>query len=423
MPLINRKKVVQVFEHQKLLFKDCDQFKQQHWKALAVYNEQYGGRYFTLMHNGIKFSNYVGVLQAGDLTIEILPKTDRERLDSSEEKGKWHGILLQMLQQCSLIKIDHVEKANLNLRSNSILDIYIRLFLEEVEVLLRRGLIKKYKRHTANLTTLKGKLDFGKHISANLIHKERFFVEHTIYSHENLFNQIINEVLKLIPLLVSNTSLNDKLGRIRLDFPELPAIKVTAATFDKIQYDRKSSTYQPALEIARLLLLNYRPDITGGTNNVIAILFDMNELWEEYIFRKLQRLNSEGIEVKRQQSQHFWKRNGALYPKSVRPDIVLRKGEKTIVLDTKWKLIPDYKPTDEDLKQMFVYNLYWECSHSVLLYPADRYHLETGAYFDFSRQTAAGNSCSVATCGILDDKHQLDKGIGERILKEILYYI
>lgn len=49
----------------------------------------------------------------------------------------------------------------------------------------------------------------------------------------------------------------------------------------------------------------------------------------------------------------------------VKPDLVLTspQGER-IVIDTKWKLIRDGRPSDADLKQMFVYNLYWKTDRS-----------------------------------------------------------
>ena len=35
----------------------------------------------------------------------------------------------------------------------------------------------------------------------------------------------------------------------------------------------------------------------------------------------------------------------------------------------KWKIIDAKKPSDDDLKQMFTYNLHWEAEKSMLLYP------------------------------------------------------
>ncbi|GGH59289.1 5-methylcytosine-specific restriction enzyme subunit McrC [Filimonas zeae] len=421
MKLFSNKNIIRVFEHQKLFFGEGGCFAEKHWKALSRYNEKYKNRYFTVLHNGIKFSNYVGVIQAGNLTIEILPKIDKANLDSDTEKKKWHNILLQLLQECNLLKIENAEKANLKLKVKSILDIYVELFLNEVEILLHRGLIKKYKCNAENITTLKGRINFPKHFSVNMLHKEKFYVQHLIYDRQNVYNQVIKEALLIIPSLISNPFLINRLGKILLEFPELSRLAISADSFRKIKYDRKSVCYKEAIEIAKMLLLNYRPDITGGTNDVIAILFDMNELWEEYIFRKLQKAANGNVKVRRQQMQRFWKMNDSTYSKTIRPDIVIDKGDETIVLDTKWKLISDFTPTDDDLKQMFVYNLFWKCKHGVLLYPAIEYQRRSGTYFRFQQQMFEETNCLVATCNVLNEKSMLDKAIGVKILNDIVF--
>jgi 5-methylcytosine-specific restriction endonuclease McrBC regulatory subunit McrC len=57
--------------------------------------------------------------------------------------------------------------------------------------------------------------------------------------------------------------------------------------------------------------------------------------------------------------------------RKVRPDIVVRgaDGNVLLVIDTKWKVPKNGLPSDDDLKQMFVYNELLDGSRSVLLYP------------------------------------------------------
>ena len=153
-----------------------------------------------------------------------------------------------------------------------------------------------------------------------------------------------------------------------IDFPELSNIRVSETLFSNLKYDRNTQHYKRGVELAKLILLNFSPDIQTGSNNVIAILFDMNELWERYIYRLLSKDQDKGnYTVSAQQSMSFWEN------KKIRPDIVYQKeinGEnQTFVIDTKWKLIDSNKPGDNDLKQMYAYNMYWDSVKSILLYP------------------------------------------------------
>src|SRR4051812_26835633 len=76
-------KPIQRFEH-KHLFIGEQGFTRTHWEALGWYNEKHGGSFFSLTPNGVKFNQYVGVIQVNDITIEILPKVSQ----SAEEEDK-----------------------------------------------------------------------------------------------------------------------------------------------------------------------------------------------------------------------------------------------------------------------------------------------------------------------------------------------
>lgn len=418
MVLNGQKKTIQVFEYQKLEAGNGSGFEEEHWKALARYNEKHGNKYFSLLAGAVRFSNFVGVIQAGSLTIEILPKIDRTGPDDEPEKIKWHGILLQMLWACSLVTIDHIEEALLKLKSHSLLDIYISVFLKEIEYLLHKGLVKKYRRMEENSIALKGKLSFPRHIASNLIHQERFYTEHPVFDTQHKHNQILYEALLLIPRLTTHSVLRHKYSRLMLNFPELPRADINETTFSLLHFDKKTNHYSKAITIARMLLLNYRPDITTGHNHVIAILFDMNELWEEFVYRCLRSAASTGMTVQRQQSKPFWHADHALLPKKIRPDIVITYRGQTTVIDTKWKLVPGLVPSDEDLKQVFVYNLFWSCPHSFLLYPSIENQHASGKYQSFEFQGHPGYHCSVLAVNIMDQNGRLDMGIGEEILRK-----
>ncbi len=438
--------IIRVSEFEKLYYDDKRPFKQTHWEALCHYLENVNRtgenriEYFRILNRGIQFTNYVGVIQAGDLTIEVLPKVDKDKTtatnetveqleqhdkETSKRKQTWHNVLLQMLRECKLLRVNHVDYANLNLKCNSILEVYLNIFLNEAKNILHEGLIKKYKKSEGNKLALKGQLLFSKNISINLIHKERFYVRHSEYSQNNIFNQILYKTILLIRKISNSPWLSDKVNRLLLDFPELPDVKVTSSTFQKLIFDRKTERYKEAILISKMLLLNYRPDITGGNENVIAILFDMNKLWEEFVYRRLKKEELENnISVQRQQSKQFWQRSKNYVPRKIRPDIVLkdRRGtEKTIIIDTKWKTLQDLTPSDEDLKQMFVYNLYWKCHKSILLYPASTSDSAIGDYRHHEFCPDPERQCAIETVSVLNESESgLNKNFGEIILKTIL---
>lgn len=369
---MSKKKIIRVFEFDEI--KQGHQydgfvFEESELTAIQKYNSSNKNKYFTLTHKGVKFKNYIGVLQIGKLTIEILPKADKDlnKNINFEKKQAWRSFMLQMLKKCGFINVSSLTHADLKLRNTSLLDIYINEFLKELNLLLRMGLRKKYRFVNSNTGSLKGRLLFQQQITHNLIHKEKFYTSHQTYDSNNLFNQILYKALSVLSV-ISKPTFKDQINRLLIEFPELSDVRVNKTLFSNLKYNRNTQHYKRSIELAKLILLNFSPDIQSGSNNVIAILFDMNELWEKYIYTMLRKDQDVGnYSVSSQQSLKFWE------TKRIRPDIVYEKeidGEKQkFVIDTKWKLIDSNKPGDNDLKQMYAYNMYWDSVKSILLYP------------------------------------------------------
>jgi 5-methylcytosine-specific restriction enzyme subunit McrC len=407
---MSNKNFIQVFEYQKLRLGDAKfpDFEERHFDALTKYNEKNQSKYYTVIHKGVQFNSYVGVIQIGGLTIEILPKADNDNSNSEAQKKKWQSVLLNMLRVCKHITVDNVSETNLSKRYNSILEVYFEMYLNEIESLVKRGLIKKYRRVQSNQLALKGKLLFSQNIQKNIVHKERFYCEHQIYDKEHLLHLILLKGLKVLDSLLNN-HLKDKLNRLLFEFYDYDEIKINATHFDKIILNRKSLPYQKALDIAKMLILNYSPNLNSGNDNMLTLLFDMNKLWEEYIYRILQKHKPGGYKVNFQNQTKFWEH------KKIKPDIVITTNtEETFVIDTKWKIVDSKNPSDDDLKQMFTYNLHWEANKSMLLYPKVNQEDSKFGVYHYNRLE---KKCKLGFVGVIEDN---GLRTSEDIAKEII---
>lgn len=192
--------VIKVYEYSHLSVNEL--FTKKHFEQIVKYNEMHGNKYFNIGNKRVYFKNYVGVLQIGTLTIEILPKADNtEREDT---KNKWHNALVYMLHICGYLNIDSVSQADLQIQRLTIIDLFYKVFLSEVETIVHQGLIRKYRYNTDNRNFLKGRLIFSKHIAQNHLHKEMFYTSAQVYDHDNPFNQILLKALKILKLKSRN---------------------------------------------------------------------------------------------------------------------------------------------------------------------------------------------------------------------------
>lgn len=364
---VTKVKNITVFEHQAIKV-GWGTFTSKHLDLLEKFRGDKEDEYFpyySLIHNGVKFKQYVGVLSVGGLQIEVLPKADNYIDDNKENQKTWRIHLLTMLKAVYKLQAKTPTETKQKLRSSPILDVFLQRFLEEVERLLHMGLIKTYRKETENLNALKGKIMWGKQVTKNMIHKERFFVNFTTYDRNHLCNRILYKTLKVIPDITGNSYIANRARTLCFEFPELHDVVVNDTLFKSMRFDRKSEEYKSSIEIAKLILLHYMPDRLDNRNSVLALMFDMNRLWEEYVYVTLRRKLT-GYNVSAQKVKRFWKQ------KTIRPDIVITDsaGETKLVIDTKWKCPQGDTPSDADLKQMYVYHKYWDAPKTVLLYPA-----------------------------------------------------
>ncbi len=422
MPSMNN--LIQIFEHTRLPVGGA--FTQDHFKRLVHYNERHNNRFFAVGLNRIHFRNYVGVIQVGKLTIEILPKADKAP-DSPSQKQKWQGALIEMLRQSGFIRVASMSDARLRLRSSSLLDIYFESFLAEVDDLVHHGLVRKYRQTCGNLPTLKGRILFQQHLAKNIVHRERFYTAHVFYDRNNPFNQILRVALDVLVRVSPNPHLVAFARNLAILFEDVDVVEITERTFTRLPYTRNTERYRRALQLARLIILNYSPDVCSGREDVLAILFDMNLLFERFVYVQLKRAEAKQalrqISFKAQVSRCFWSADSM--QKSIRPDIIAQIGtgpsHERIVMDTKWKIPSNGKPGDADLQQMYTYNVQFGARRSFLLYP--RVDTKADVRGGFSKSEALSPSFDL-NCGMafldLFDGDKLRRDLGKHFIDRLL---
>jgi 5-methylcytosine-specific restriction enzyme subunit McrC len=378
--------------------------------------------YYTLYFNKIRFCNYVGAIQVDGITIEVLPKTDRE----GASKESWQKVLIEMLHISMQVEAKTTTLANIEVREISVLETYLRLFLAESQKLLHTGLVKKYRAQSGNQNTMRGKLLISQHVTKNIVHAERFYVSYQIYDRDNIYNQIILEALKCIQTLGISLPTTQWCNQLMLDFPECSDIVVSEDMFSRLSYDRKTARYETAINLARIILLNYHPDVKGGSNSILAIMFDMNRLWENYIYvmlKKANNLRGDNVQINRQVRQPFWQHEDG-WSIGLVPDIVIKKGNENIIIDTKWKFRKD--ASVEDVRQLYAYGKYFSAKRRYLLYPEkrdtgvvkSRYYNELN-YGTGKRDISEDEHCDLLFEDILTPEYKLDYAIGGKILDHV----
>lgn len=399
-------KHITIFEHSWYSFEKEDL---ESFKKIVEFNEKNNSRYFHVGINKIKSTQFVGILANSEFTLEILPKLSK----GDSEKLPWRELLVEMLFVVKDIKIHRALNGLVGHDKRSILDIYLILFLEEVERIKRLGFVKKYNQVEGNIRKVKGAINFSKTLSLNNLRKDKHYCSYANYDKNNVYNCALFEVLRLIPSLTNSIDITLWTKRLTLDFDGIEGLGRNQYTSLKsLVYDRKTIAYKGALDLAKIILNLDSPNFKIGENNFITLLFDMNDIFEKYVAKMLSKSIKKEVSflLQIQSNKKFWEF------KKIKPDLVIHFQNNTYVLDTKWKL-PDLKsPSDSDLKQIFVYNEYYKSDVGVLLYPS----CELGSIKDVSGQYHVNNkNCHMVFLNLFMNG-KVNTQIGDDLIQKIM---
>lgn len=409
MPIDNHA-VLRVYEHQLLRVGDrvgALSFTEQHFESLVRFATQRGERFFSIGHKSVRLRQYVGVISTDSCTLEILPK-----IDAHIGEPAWQQVLIDMLHACRFLRPEALGDSLLELRQGHLLDWYLDTFFAELEGLLRRGLLHAYNRTKQNGNVLKGQLKFAEQIKHNYIRQDRFFVSFDQYSDRHRANLLIGAALQLLERLPMAPERLLRLRRLRAAFPAPGPAHSLWHTEDAPAFDRKLERYHYALLIARHIIRHQQPDVRAGRQHGLALLFDMNLLFEEFIYQQLRQWLPKGVTLERQQSLVFWEGN------RLRPDLVVQSPEGRLVIDTKWRVLAAGKPTADELRQIYVYCDYFGADTGVLLYPmAGRQNKQQTRAFAPVPGRAGMRYCRVQFASVFDNNGRLNREIGRDLLQ------
>ena len=352
------------------------------------------------LRNGrLKAQNYVGIIQIRrGQVLEILPKVDlgnhndaQEEKTQAEQDEATRQVFLNMLRTWRGI---HAQFNTSNIRTIprfNMLEIFVRLFLENLQRLTQRGLAKHYQSIEENLPSLKGRILFPQHIRMNMANRARFYVQYDEFNATRPANRLIHSAIDKLKPMVRQPSNQQLLHQMKIYFHEIPTSQNHPDDWRKQKIDRAMQHYQAVMQWVGLFLFGQGLTTFSGKHIEHCLLFPMEQIFEDFVAHSFRKYQHNFIVKTQESKKHLAETEKGRKVFKMRPDIVLQNNSSRFILDTKWKRINE-EDTDTkrgisqaDMYQLYAYGKKYTCEKYTcptvgLIYPQTRNFKQTYCY-------------------------------------------
>lgn len=309
----------------------------------------------------VTLNNYVGLIELpSGFQIEVMPKVS---FVNNEAEDRTRKVFLRMLQCLKDFQGKAFTNASLKSDRMNLYEIFINMYISEVQILVKHGLKAAYNEQEANLNYYKGKIKVSSNIKHNSAHKERFYMSYDEYSVNRPENRIIKATLMKLMKVSSSDENKKEIRKLLVSFEMIDESYNYDKDFSLVIIDRNTKDYSTLMTWSKVFLYNKSFTTFAGNTSGRALLFPMEKVFEEYVAKWVKRVfEDDGWAVSSQDRGYHLFDSPSRF--ALRPDIVAKKDNVTVILDTKWKrLYPgvhNYGISQADMYQMYVYSKKYE---------------------------------------------------------------
>lgn len=315
----------------------------------------------------LRAGQYVGFVQFGDTTIQIVPK-----LFGVENSGRAFQHLCWWLAHCRRIHFPFADVAADAAPLDDFPEALRYYFAETVGRLVNEQPYHQYEEQTATLTSPRGRLNTARYVQESLGRGRwhQLVCDHEPLVFNNRLNQLIKHVARSLRPTCRRPDTARRLDALLFTLDEVDDVAATARDCDAVRLSRFYAPYQHALDLCRFFLTHSYVAPAPADPRHVCFLLPMDYVFEAFIFGVMEETLGHSVRIKAQ-AQETLTREGAF---TLRSDALLTypSGQR-VVADTKYKRRDTADPkagiAQPDLYQQISYALRFRATDVVLLYP------------------------------------------------------
>jgi 5-methylcytosine-specific restriction enzyme subunit McrC len=165
-----------------------------------------------------------------------------------------------------------------------IVEPFVAAFLDLLQRVLRRGLLMSYIQREEALATVRGRIRFAEQARRHYDLPLPVEVRYDDYTVDIDANRLVKTALRRIERLrLRDSRLRRRTAEVLASFDGVTDVEFDGRRLPVFSHTRIDERYRPVLELAALLVQNTSVDLHPGGAPTSSILFDMNDVFEDFV--------------------------------------------------------------------------------------------------------------------------------------------
>jgi len=332
--------------------------------AAEVWKEAHGLSHPPLSFEGadgctLCVQQHVGVIEAGGVCVEIYPKLDSALMDDpsliESRASSVMTSLLWLLEESGYGGLVDAGEARVEESPDSISDLLAWLFARRLRHQLSVGMPQEYVGQRDDLPLVRGRIEFARQATVLFGRPDVIACAWDEFTPDTALARLLRCATELLLSRVrlpgAAADLRDALAMLEEVEPVHPLEALSAAS--TIRWSRLNARWRPCHDLALAVLSGLGREMHAGGTESFVFLLDMNQLFESYCTRWIERHSSAVV--------HEQVRLGSLLVSPIQKlgqdaDFLWHQDEEVWVGDAKYKRpVGDDWPKIDDVRQLICY--------------------------------------------------------------------
>lgn len=309
--------------------------------------------------NILATSHFVGMIEVGDICIEIYPKFDNlineeGSIYSEPLKADVMKNLLWMMETCCFLDINETDTASLALAPLTYYDLFAYLMTKELRNELEAGLAHYYLLIEDDLRSIRGRINIINQITTNWNRLDRISCIWDEFTPDIPLNRVFKCACRFLQSKVTNPLIIQLLGDCDHLMDEVTYVdpRTALSQIGLTRWHSSNDRFKRCFEFAIRLLEGISTKLSSGVDRQFIFLIDMNILFENFVKSVLEDIYN--VKIYSQIAiGHLFK-----FPKKIGqfPDFVWQRNSNYWIGDAKYKRLSEIGGlSPDDIRQLTVY--------------------------------------------------------------------